>query len=137
MSIVLDIDVVVDGCRPDGGASHDLLVKIASGRLKPFSSPELHADYGVALQGAVLRREVRLTLAEAGQLLESFSYYVRSVDIVPRYIADVIVQAPELVHVVATARSAEAETIVTNRPDALRAVIAPQSIRIARPEDIL
>ena len=72
MSIVLDIDVVVDGCRPDGGASYELMVRIASGKLKTYCSPELHADYGVALQGAVQRREVRLSSAKASQLLDSW-----------------------------------------------------------------
>ena len=137
MSIVLDIDVVVDGCRPDGGASYALMVRIASGKLKTYCSPELHADYGVALQGAVQRREVRLSSAKASQLLDSFSHFVTSVDIEMAHIAEIIAEAPDLVNVIATARSGKAEMIVTNRPDEVKAVLKSRTIKIVRPEDMI
>lgn len=137
MSIVLDIDVVVDGCRPGGGASYELMVKIARGKLKTYCSPELHADYRVALQGAVQRREVRLSSTEASQLLDSFSHYVKSVDIEKAHIAEFIAKAPELVHVIATAKSGKVDMIVTNRPDKVRAVLKSGAIKIVRPEDMI
>ena len=137
MSIVLDIDVVVDGCRPDGGASYELMVRIARGRLKIYCSPELHADYRVALQGAVQRREVRLNSTEANQLLDSFSHYVKSVDIEKAHIAEILAKAPELMNVIATAKSGKAEMIVTNRPEKVKAVLKSGGIKIVRPEEII
>lgn len=137
MSVVLDIDVVVDGCRPDGGASYELMVRIARGKLKTYCSPELHADYRVALQGAVQRREVRLSSDKATQLLESFSHFVTSVDIDMAHIAEMIAKAPELMNVIATARSGKVDMIVTNRPDKVRAVLKSGAIKIVRPEDMI
>ena len=137
MTFVMDIDVLVEGCRPGGGASHDLLVEISKGNLKPHSSPELHADYGVALQGAVLQREVRLRKEEAELLLASMSHYVQEVDIDQAYVAEVIAEAPELIHVIGTARSAGVDMIVTNRPDEVKAALKTRKIKVVRPEDVI
>lgn len=141
MSVVLDIDVVVDGCRPDGGASYELMVRIARGKLKTYCSPELHADYRVALQGAVQRREVRLSSTKATQLLDSFSHFITSVDIQMVHIAEILVEAgaeaAEFLNVVATARSGKVDMIVTNRPDKVRAVLKSGAIKIVRPEDMI
>lgn len=137
LTFVMDIDVLVEGCRPGGGPSHDLLIEISKGNLKPHSSPELHADYGVALQGAVLQREVRLRKEEAELLLASMSHYVREVDIDQVHVAEVIAKAPELVHVIATAKSAGVDMIVSNRPDKVQAVLKSRAIKVVRPKDLI
>ena len=83
------------------------------------------------------RREVRLSSAKASQLLDSFSHFVTSVDIEMAHIAEIIAEAPDLVNVIATARSGKAEMIVTNRPDEVKAVLKSRTIKIVRPEDMI
>lgn len=44
---------------------------------------------------------------------------------------------PDLVNVIATARSGKAGMIVTNRPDEVKAVLKSWTIKIVRPEDMI